>query len=76
MANLWLPARSKLAKAARGWPGPGEKPTGPLKVKSEWLAKGLQSAWVFGPDGAKEIAFNRKATVSNVNFGSDYLEAS
>ena len=56
------------------WPGPGIKPSGPLRVKAEWLGKGLQSAWIFGKNGATDIAFNRTATLADVNLGSDYAE--
>jgi len=32
MANLFLPALSPVAKALRGWPAPGVKPTGPVEI--------------------------------------------
>jgi len=75
MANFYLPKDSDLALAARGWPGSGVKPSVSFKVKSEWLDKGLTAAWVFGPDGPVDIAFNRTPTVgSGVTFGGDYAQ--
>jgi len=42
MANFYLPKDSDLALAARGWPGPGVKPTGPVEIDwSNPLARGL-----------------------------------
>jgi len=75
MANLWLPPESDIALAARGWPGPGVKPTGQVEI--DWLhpqARGLQSAWIVQNGKIVELVKNRQPTFSNITIGVDFIQ--
>jgi hypothetical protein len=89
MGRIWLPPESDLARAARGWPAPGVKPTGPVEINwSHPSTRGLKAYFpnsqttqardIVGLSGEPAFSGNAAITPQGLNFPaeSDYVEVS